>query len=794
MSGIRGKFMSRRGRAARNRGSYWWALLVLLGIGYFFVDIPVLKYVIVGAFALVCILGWGTRSSTSTEEKPASAGKGGEEKKKEAAAEPITGWRLWVFRLICVVVIPAVVILLLELGLRAGGYGYSPAAIVKCEVEGRERYCDNIKFGRRFFPYNISRELDPFVLPVEKGENSYRIFVLGASAAKGIPMEAFSFSRILQEMLRQEYPGVNFEVINMGMAAINSHVVLEIAEDCARTEPDLFIVYLGNNEVVGPYGAGTVFAPLSGNLSLIRMGIALKGTRLGQLLVGLSKSVGAGKDQPAIWRGLEMYLEKQVRADDERLETVYHHFQRNLEDISRVARESGAEVIFCTVGSNLRDSPPFASLHREDLSGAETKRWEELYEEGAGNETAGKYTEAVEQYLAACKIDDSYADLQFRLGRCFWGMGDYDKALERYTEARRQDTLRFRADRRINEIIRKVAVQGGGEGVYLVDGVEVFEQGSPQGIAGEELFYEHVHLTFRGNYLLARAILRQVVGIFPERVRRHKSDTGSVLTESECAGRLAYTDWDRYKIYGNVLNDFIKKPPFTNQLYHDEEVRQKEENLKRLETDMTSQALKDSAAQYRRAIQRDNRDWYLHYKYGQILAEDMEDYSAAVEEYRLVQKYFPHSWTGYDAMGSVLRGRGDFKGAIAQFEKAIQINPARAQTHYYLGWCYQKLGRIDKAKEYYLRTTRLRPNAVRAYNDIGQILYKQGKVAEAVKIIRKGLGFVPDSVVLHRNLGVLLYAQGRRDEAIKELRRALEIDPNSVETRTVLEKIQAKPY
>ena len=36
------------------------------------------------------------------------------------------------------------------------------------------------------------------------------------------------------------------------MTAIDSHVTVEIARDCTAHQPDLFIVYLGNNEVVGP--------------------------------------------------------------------------------------------------------------------------------------------------------------------------------------------------------------------------------------------------------------------------------------------------------------------------------------------------------------------------------------------------------------------------------------------------------------------------------------------------------------------------------------------------------------
>lgn len=116
------------------------------------------------------------------------------------------------------------------------------------------------------------------------------------------------------------------------MAAINSHVVLEIAKDCARRRPDLFIVYLGNSEIVGPYGAGTVFTPLSSNLALIRLAIALKATRTGQLLTSLFEWAASRRNTPRVWGGMAMFLEKQVRADDSNLETVYRHFHRNLRD------------------------------------------------------------------------------------------------------------------------------------------------------------------------------------------------------------------------------------------------------------------------------------------------------------------------------------------------------------------------------------------------------------------------------------------------------------------------------
>ena len=206
---------------------------------------------------------------------------------KETPRKPITGWQLWLFRFIAAIFIPALFVLVFELGLRLTGYGFDAKAIIKCKVKGQKAYCENVKFCWLFFPPNIARGLNPFVISAQKLENTYRIFVFGASAAQGVPDSAYSFSRILEVMLSEQYPGVNFEVINTATTAINSHVVVKIAKDCAQYEPDLFIVYLGNNEVIGPYGAGTVFAPFSEHLSLIRFGIALRGTRLGQLLTNL---------------------------------------------------------------------------------------------------------------------------------------------------------------------------------------------------------------------------------------------------------------------------------------------------------------------------------------------------------------------------------------------------------------------------------------------------------------------------------------------------------------------------
>jgi len=701
----------------------------------------------------------------------------------------ISGWRLLVFRAIAVLVVPTLFILLLEFGLRLAGYGYRPEAIVKCEVNGKEVCCDNSRFGWRFFPKNIAREFTPFTFVEDKTDNTYRIFVLGASATQGVPYPAFSFGRFLKVMLREVHPGVNFEVIVVAMAAINSHVVLEVAKDCALYKPDMFVVYLGNNEVVGPYGAGTVFSSFSRSLSLIRAGIALKGTKLGQLLTNLLESMRTDKDRLQVWRGMEMNVHRQVPINDARLQSVYGHFQRNLEDIVRLGRKAEAKVILCTVGSNLKDNPPFGSLHPADLSPTEMERWQAAYQEGINHETAGAYDNALESCMAAAEIDDGYADLQYRLGKYYWAVAEYEKARERYTQARDKDTLRFRADSRVNQIIRDVVRHDNTKGLYLVDAVETFEQNSPHGIPGEELFHEHVHLNFHGNYLLAKTVFEQVEKILPNRLGDLKRAGRPFLTEIECARYLACTDWDRYKIADEVVNGFLKKAPFTNQLYHDKRIKEMEQNLTDLKVSLTPEALKEMASQFRRAIEQDSSDWILRERYGMLLIEDLEDPGSALEQYRLVAKSLPHSYLGPYNVATALFKLGDFKGAITQYNMAIRIKPTDGYTHYLLASAYQKIDNIDKAIKHYSEAIRWQPDLVPAYNNLAEIRMRRQEDDKAIEVCRRGLRFSPDSAILHCNLGVLLNQQNRRDEGIEEIRKASEMDPNSVRIRKILEAV-----
>ena len=71
---------------------------------------------------------------------------------RKVSASAITRWRLWLFRIIAVTVVPALFFLFLESGLRIIGYGYSASTTAKCKLNGKDFYRNNWKFGWRFYP------------------------------------------------------------------------------------------------------------------------------------------------------------------------------------------------------------------------------------------------------------------------------------------------------------------------------------------------------------------------------------------------------------------------------------------------------------------------------------------------------------------------------------------------------------------------------------------------------------------------------------------------------------------
>jgi tetratricopeptide (TPR) repeat protein len=688
--------------------------------------------------------------------------------------------RRWAFRLAAATLIPALVLVAVELALRLAGLGYPTGFFLETTRNGQRVLIENSRFGWRFFPPHLARTPQPLVLAARKPPQTCRIFVFGESAAMGDPDPDFGLARVLPVLLQDQFPGTTFEVANVAMAAINSHVVREIARDCAAREGDFWVVYMGNNEVIGPFGAGTIFGREAPNRAVIRLTLALGQTRLGQLVQALSSRLGREKTMPHTWGGLEMFASHQVRAAAPRLKRVRDYYRENLAEIIRLGRAAGATVIVSTVASNLKDCAPFGSQHRAGLSPADLERWEKAFNAGVAAESAGQFAEAVSQFHAAAEIDDSFAALQFRLGRSLMASGKSADAKTAFERARDEDTLRFRADTQNNAIVRAVARNRAAEGVYLVDAEAELARRSPEGVCGLNFFWEHVHLNFAGTHALAESIARQIAGVLPEGVKR--SRTGRPwLSAEECARRLTYSRWNERKILNEI---FLRqqKPPWTLQLDHAERDALWRKKLTEQESATQPPALSRTIAAVREIVRASPSDWVLHKNLGQLL-EAAGDLPGAFEEWREVAGLLPQSANAWYHLGNVLDMQGRSAEAQAHFERALALSPGMVEAMNGLGLALAAQGKLDQAFRQYARAIRTNPDSIHAYVNWGLGLAGQQRFAEAVAQYELALRVNPEDALTHNNIAVALAALGRNEEAIRHYSRSVELKPDFLVAR-----------
>ncbi len=710
---------------------------------------------------------------------------------------------------------------LAEVVLRLASFGYSPAFFKTIQREGETVLVENDRFGWRFFPPALARSPAPVVLPVRKAPGTYRIFVLGESAALGDPRPAFGFSRYLEVLLRERYPQARFEVANVAVTAISSHAVREIARECARLQGDLWLVYMGNNEYYGPFGAGTIFGPQAPPLPLVRAQLALQRTRLGQALAALLTRGRATSLGATNWAGARMFLGRELAPDDPRREAVQRHFQKNLEAILRYGADAGARVIVSSVAVNLRECGPFASRHGAGLSAREQEEWEALYRTGAALQEAGEMRAALPVLQTAAAESPGHAEAQFRLAECELAASNSPAAAGRFARARDLDALPLRADSRLNALAFESAQRLARRGVVWLDAAGELAREAPDGVPGGETFYEHVHLRFEGNYRLARLFAEAIAPLLPAWVTNGAAATWA--SRDTCERRLGLTDWNRHAVIEGMIGRLLD-PPFTNQLRAPERLGRLWTELRAVRDRLEPRARAEARALYEDALRRAPQDHRLHENYAEFL-EATGDLAAAAERWRRVRDLLPHHFSGWYHHGRLLArlrqrvearaalnqalalrpdlaeallelaaldvAEGHLETALQRCDAALRLRPGEARGYLRRADVLMRLKRREDALASLREAIRVQPGSWEAHYLLGVELAVDEKIEEAERAFAEVVRLRPDHLLGHLNLGIALARQTRFDEAESHFREVLRLDPLNQRALQSLEMIRA---
>jgi tetratricopeptide (TPR) repeat protein len=538
----------------------------------------------------------------------------------------------------------------------------------------------------------------------------------------------------------------------------------------------MFVVYMGNNEVVGPYGASDVFGGYTSSLGVIRASLWLKSTRTGQL-AGRIIAALSGRDEQ-VFKGMESFAGAAVRADDPRLGATYDNFAGNLAAIRDAAARAGAKAIVCTVASNLRDCPPFISSRRAGLRDADRARFDKLCAAGRAKASAGDCQAAMEQFSQAASIDPDSANLEYWMGQCHLVAGQADKAREHLIRSRDLDALRVRADTKINNVLRQAGKRYDGfvdfEKVLAADGL------SHEGLPGAELLLDHVHFNFAGNCRLAAAVMPEVQRLLAGKLGPASFTAASRAPTSSPAGAtgtlasgfndkhlaqvLAMTGWDRYRI-AEILSAQMAAAPFTNQFDAASRLAAQRSEVERLRMFTLPEIRPAILGQYLKALAARPDDIMLRANYATCLY-GLGDSAAAAQEWTELLQRMPGNAQYEKELGVTLMQQGKLPEASAHFRAALAVLPHDLDALNNLGASLLWQDRLDEAGDCFREVLRANADHADARANLGITLARKNDLAGAVRQFQAVLGRNPSHVGSLRNLSRLLMHEGKLDEAI----------------------------
>ena len=667
--------------------------------------------------------------------------------------------------------LPLIVLGVLEASLRLGGYGYNPNFFKHLRIGSEDFFVQNEDFSFRFFPKATVRNPGPVRFPAHKAPGTFRIFVLGESAAMGDPAPSFAPSRYLEMLLQEKYPGRTFEVINLAFTAINSNVILPIARECATHEGDLWIVYMGNNEMVGPFGAATVFGRQAPAWPYVRLVTGLQRFRTGQWLMELGRKFTNQEAQANAWGGMGMFLKNQIAPDNPLKQTVYRNFQKNLHDIVSAGVNSGATILLNTVAVNLKDCPPFASLPDSHAASNDRAQFDQRYTDGMQAVGRGEFPKAAELFERAARLDPKPAELQFHWGQCLMAQTNLAGAREHFQLACDNDALPFRADTRINAAIR--AQKAEGERLILFDASNALADTSETGVCGQETFFEHVHFDFDGRYRLGRAWAEQIEPLLPR-------NNNPWISQSLCEQRLGLTEWNRAQAI-HFMIERMQLPPLSSQVNNVSRREKLEARVDQTRAGMNAENAAAARNGFQKLLEQRPEDYLLHENFA-VFLELVGDVAGATREWEHFRDLVPQDCLGYYQVGRLLIVQQKYAEAERLLRIALNIRPGRTDAWIDLGNALALQQKYAEALASYATALTQDPQSAQTLLRRGKVLAHLNRHAAAIESYRAAIQLNPADSLSHHELGLEL-AAAREPEAGKEFGEAARLNPNNAMLR-----------
>lgn len=591
----------------------------------------------------------------------------------------------WAFYVV-VVLVPVLFFVLLEIGLRIFNYGYDYTEWIS-PVKGL--YVLNPDLAHKYF-YNVKdvpySNVDMF--HIVKQPHTFRVFVLGGSAAAGYPfLPNGAFSRYLQQRLSLEYPDSKIEVVNCAMTAVNSYTLLDLMPGILREKPNLILIYAGNNEYYGALGVGSMES-FGTSRTLVNLVIYLERFRTFQLLRNVIKGVTglfAKKETPTGTLMARMAKDQYITLGSKVYKEGLEQFRGNTTDILKMAKAYHVPVILGTLACNLKDQYPFVSVRANGYPPADSVFMEAKAE------------------LAKKKFRT--ADSLFRF-------------------AKDLDALRFRAPTALNDEIMSLGKEFG-DPVVNVD--SAFDAASPDHITGDNLMVDHLHPTIEGQELIGRLYFDEMqrMGWLP---KNQPLDLSNRQQDSITVADFPFTKLD--SAIGNYRITILKDDwPY---------IKAKDR--------ISVNALidpKDYIDSLAYELVEDKTDWVTVHKKAAEYYALRDEYGPFMRVMNVLIGQYPYSTEYYDYTATVLLHAKDYDDAYRYLLKRSELQPD-AFSEKWLGMIDLSKGREHEAEEHLLESLKYNENDAQVWYNLSGAYINEKKLSPALQAINRALSLQPD--------------------------------------------------
>jgi tetratricopeptide (TPR) repeat protein len=179
----------------------------------------------------------------------------------------------------------------------------------------------------------------------------------------------------------------------------------------------------------------------------------------------------------------------------------------------------------------------------------------------------------------------------------------------------------------------------------------------------------------------------------------------------------------------------------------------------------------------------------LNYIYSASMAR-AGDFNRGMDRLKLLEKARPLMADVHAAIGELLRGHGDYAGAIDELRTSVKLDPKNGDAKYQLALALinSKAGpsRKDEALNILGGLAAAGSQNADVYRELGRLQLERGDVKAAIGSLQTGSKLKPEDASLHRDLEVAYRRASRTDDARREreLYEALQAQhPGPAETK-----------